>query len=80
MVLHTLKSKLVSAAAVVVLVGAWIIVLERPLDAYVDPGAGSMLTQLLIGGVLAAVVFIRSSWQRIRGLFQRRPPEGQDIA
>ena len=34
-------------------------------EAYVDPGSGSMLVQLVIGVLMAAIVVLRSSWQRI---------------
>ena len=37
--------------------------------AYVDPGAGSMLLQLLLGGVAGAFVFFRLFKQKIRKLF-----------
>jgi len=37
--------------------------------AYVDPGSGSMLLQLLLGGVAGAAVLVKYYWQRIRALF-----------
>ena len=37
--------------------------------AYIDPGAGSMLLQLLLGGVAGAFVFFRLFKQKIRKLF-----------
>jgi hypothetical protein len=36
-----------------------------PAYAYVDPGAGSMMVQLLLGGVAGIVVLIRLSWHRV---------------
>ena len=41
--------------------------LANPLaaHAYVDPGAGSMLLQLLLGGVAGAFVFFRLFKQRL---------------
>lgn len=35
-------------------------------EAYVDPGSGSMLVQLLLGGLMAALVMVRSFWHRLR--------------
>jgi hypothetical protein len=40
-------------------------------EAYVDPGSGSMLVQLVIGVLMAAVVILRSGWQRIRSWIGR---------
>jgi hypothetical protein len=41
--------------------------LASPLDAhaYIDPGAGSMLLQLLLGGMAGAFVFFRLFKQKI---------------
>ena len=43
--------------------------------AYLDPGSGSMLVQLLVGGVAAAGVTARLYWHRITRVFRRDPPE-----
>jgi hypothetical protein len=42
---------------------------ERQVHAYLDPGSGSMLVQLLLGGVAGAAVIVKLGWQRFRGLF-----------
>lgn len=39
--------------------------------AYLDPGSGSYLLQLLIAGLLGAAFALRASWGRIKGLFGR---------
>ena len=53
--------------------------MKRRADAYLDPGSGSMLVQLLLGGVAGVAVIARLGWQRFRDLF--RPagskPDGQ---
>ena len=41
------------------------------LDAYLDPGSGSMLVQLLLGGVAGAAVIIKLGWERFRDMFRR---------
>jgi hypothetical protein len=46
-------------------------------EAYVDPGNGSMLVQLVIGVIMAIVVVLRSGWQRIRA-WVRRPGSVED--
>lgn len=46
--------------------------------AYVDPGAGSMLLQLLLGGVAGLFVFFRLFKQKILRLFGfRKDDEGK---
>lgn len=47
--------------------------------AYIDPGTGSFLLQVLAGGFLGALVALRMYWQRLKawigGLFGRKPAE-----
>jgi hypothetical protein len=43
--------------------------------AYLDPGTGSMLVQLLVGGVAAAGVALKLYWHRILRLLRIRKPE-----
>jgi hypothetical protein len=43
--------------------------------AYLDPGTGSMLVQLLVGGVAAAAVAIKLYWFRILRLLRIRKDE-----
>jgi hypothetical protein len=40
--------------------------------AYIDPGSGSFIFQVLIGGLLAAGVALKTFWGRIASLFSRR--------
>ena len=40
-------------------------------QAYLDPGSGSFLIQLLIAGVVGAGFLIRAYWKKIKGLFNR---------
>lgn len=39
--------------------------------AYLDPGSGSFLIQMLIAGLVGAAFILRSSWGRIKGFFTR---------
>jgi hypothetical protein len=43
--------------------------------AYVDPSAGSIFLQLLLGGVAGLLVAVKVFYQRILSWFGRRPPE-----
>lgn len=46
-----------------------------PAYAYLDPGTGSMIVQILLGGVAGALVVGKLYWARIQAIFGRRPPE-----
>jgi len=52
-----------------------------PAHAYIDPGVGGMLLQLLLGGVAGALVVIKLYWHRLKGavakIFGRQPPESK---
>ena len=39
---------------------------------YIDPGTGSMLLQVILGGVAAAVVGIKLFWGRLLGFLRIR--------
>jgi hypothetical protein len=43
--------------------------------AYLDPGSGSMLVQLLVGGIAGVAVTARLYWRRITRLFRPRREE-----
>jgi hypothetical protein len=43
--------------------------------AYLDPGTGSMLVQLLVGGVAAAAVAVKLFWYRILRFLRIRRDE-----
>ena len=54
-----------------------VIAFPPPAHAYIDPGTGSYLFQLTIGGTLAVFIAVGSYWRRIaRFLLRRdaRPP------
>jgi hypothetical protein len=44
-------------------------VAARPAYAYVDPGTGGMLAQLLTGGVAGLLIVLRLYWSRIKRWF-----------
>ncbi len=43
--------------------------------AYLDPGSGSFILQLLVAGILGGLVAIRMYWSKIKARFSRKPPE-----
>jgi len=44
-------------------------VLVRPAYGYIDPGTGSMILQGILAAVMAAALFIKLSWRKIRAFF-----------
>jgi hypothetical protein len=46
---------------------------EAPLLAYLDPGSGSMLTQLVLGGVAGVAVLLRLAWRGFRSRLGFQP-------
>ncbi len=42
---------------------------ETQVDAYLDPGSGSMLLQILLGGIAGVAVAGKMYWQRIKARF-----------
>lgn len=43
--------------------------------AYLDPGSGSFILQLLIAGILGGLVALRMSWGKIKARFTRKPED-----
>jgi hypothetical protein len=43
--------------------------LHGPVRAYLDPGTGSMMLQLVMGGVIGALTLLRVYWRRVLTLF-----------
>lgn len=59
--------------------GLWHIPLARPL-AYLDPGSGSFLIQLLIAGLLGAGFLVKTFWRRITKFFSKSNQEPKQTA
>jgi hypothetical protein len=49
-----------------------------PAYAYLDPGTGSILLQMLLGGVAGGLVVIRLYWARIKSWFSPKPASTDD--
>ena len=47
-----------------------VLMAEARVDAYLDPGSGSMLVQLLLGGVAGAAVIMKLGWERFKDMFR----------
>ncbi len=51
--------------------------LLRP-QAYLDPGSGSFLIQLLIAGLVGVGFIVKVYWKKIKGLFSRNTAKKED--
>jgi hypothetical protein len=52
-------------AQLILLTIAALLLAATPAYAYLDPGSGSMVVQLLLGGVAGAAVLLRMYWSRL---------------
>ena len=50
-------------------------VLAIPAQAYLDPASGSLLLQILLGGIAGLMLLIKMDWQRLRKFLGLRPRE-----
>jgi hypothetical protein len=48
--------------------------LAPPAHAYLDPGTGSYVFQMVAAAVVSAGFVVRAYWHRLRSLFTRRGP------
>jgi len=53
--------------------------LNGSVEAYLDPGSGSIVLQFVLGGALAAIVAVRAYWDRLKTFLYGRPAD-DDIA
>ncbi|OGP07777.1 MAG: hypothetical protein A2048_03385 [Deltaproteobacteria bacterium GWA2_45_12] len=51
-----------------------IFLLPSTAHAYLDPGTGSMILQIVVGSVLAAVYTVKVYWQKIKAFFRKKDP------
>jgi hypothetical protein len=51
----------------------------REAHAYIDPGTGSFIIQLVIGGVLGALFALKVYWAKVKlffaGMFSKKPKD-----
>ena len=59
---------------------AAILVLASPLPAhaYIDPGTGSVLLQMILGGLAGLIVVLKIGWSRLGQLLGRKPKNGEN--
>jgi hypothetical protein len=58
-----------------------LLVIAQPAFAYLDPGTGSMLLQVILGGIAAVGVALKLFWHKIRvALGFSKKPVAEDEA
>ena len=63
---------------IVITVLLLLLLLVTDVEAYLDPGTGSMLLQVILGGVAAIGVAIKLYWHKLRvafGMGKKKKPE-----
>jgi hypothetical protein len=61
------------AISTLLLVALLVAAFERPAHAYLDPGSGSMLMQVLLGGVAGVAVIVKLYWRGLLSFLRIRP-------
>jgi hypothetical protein len=64
--------------ALIALCVCWLMAMvETPVLGYLDPGSGSMLLQVLLGGIAATAVIARLFWHRVLQFLGLRSRDSQ---
>ena len=56
------------------LIPLFLVVGERAAHAYLDPGTGSMILQMVAAGILGAIVAVKMFWKNLFYFFVRKSP------
>jgi len=54
---------------------ALLLMTTQPAFAYIEPGSGGMMVQLLVAGTVGLGMWLRIYWNRFLNLFRKRPAE-----
>ena len=55
-----------------------LVLFTQPAWAYLDPGTGSMLLQVILGGIAAIGVALKLGWHKIRAALGFAKPSDED--
>ena len=62
-----------NATLTFLLVAVLVVAFERPAHALLEPGSGSMLLQVLLGGVAGVAVILKLYWRGLLSFLRIRP-------
>ena len=65
---------------IVVLAAFLLLNFARSAHAYLDPGSGSLVLQVLLGGVAGVLLVLKLFWHRILAIFGIRKEEKKEQA
>jgi len=57
-----------------------LVISPTPAYAYLDPGTGSLIVQMIIAGVATSLFVIRTKWAQIKAMFVGRVADADDPA
>jgi len=60
------RNRMRSVIPIVAVSAGFLLVSHSTAHAYIDPGTGGMLLQLLLGGIAGSLVIIKLYWHRLR--------------
>ena len=63
----------------ILLILSAIVVLEKDAYAYIDPGSGSIMLQMLVAGLLGAAFTLKTYWRRIVSYFKKDFTEQETV-
>lgn len=56
----------------------WLLMGTTPAHAYLDPGTGGMLLQLLLAGIAGLIIWLKLNWRRFTIKIGLRKPDPED--
>ncbi|HYN88336.1 MAG TPA: hypothetical protein VER55_07390 [Ardenticatenaceae bacterium] len=62
------RPQITSALAVVLI---FLVLVPATAHAYLDPGSGSYLLQVIVAGILSSLFLVKTYWHKIKAVFTR---------
>ena len=62
-----------------IIISLYFFLISPPAQAYIDPGTGSFIFQLLISAFVGGIFIIKTYWQKIKNWFSGKKPEEESI-
>lgn len=72
-------SKYVKSTATILIICGSLFTSPEPAHAYLDPGTGSMILQLILGGAAGVAVILKLFWNRLLTFFGTRKNKNTQI-
>jgi hypothetical protein len=72
------KSIRLPLASAITIAALFFLMAPQPALAYIDPGSGSLILQVIIATFLSGVVLVKVYWRRLRALITGKPAETEN--